>query len=217
MAESLYDVLGVPPTATEEEIKAGLRSKAKQCHPDVHKGEDAVVRYKQVQHAFDVLMDAERRKRYDETGDAEESQANNFDSEVIALIHRTMHSLVSAAFEHGHNPAKLEFLSELVAHIENQRDDIKRGIALLEKLEKTLPALSGRFKPRKGVDRNLLKEIMEAPLKQFKESMLKGQYNLKVAEEAIRLCKQHTFEVDRGKATYGGVQYGVKNFQFWGQ
>lgn len=68
---SLYDELGVPKTADAPTIKKAYRRKAQKAHPD--KGGDQAKFYA-IQRAYDVLGDAERRRRYDDTGDAGEQQ-----------------------------------------------------------------------------------------------------------------------------------------------
>ncbi len=65
----LYQILGVPRTATAEELKKAYRKLAKQHHPDVNPGNKAAEeRFKEVTAAFEVLSDAGRRKLYDEFG-----------------------------------------------------------------------------------------------------------------------------------------------------
>ena len=70
MAErDLYDVLGVPRGATQEELKKAYRRLAKKYHPDVNPGnKQAEEKFKEVTAAFDVLSDPKRRKLYDEFG-----------------------------------------------------------------------------------------------------------------------------------------------------
>ena len=69
MAESLYDTLGVKKGASADEIKKAYRKLARQYHPDTNQGDKAAEeRFKQVQTAYDVLSDAEKRKAYDRFG-----------------------------------------------------------------------------------------------------------------------------------------------------
>lgn len=63
-----YKILGVPKTATTEEIKKAYRRLARQHHPDLNKGEGAERRFKEVNEAHEVLSDPGKRSRYDQLG-----------------------------------------------------------------------------------------------------------------------------------------------------
>jgi molecular chaperone DnaJ len=69
MAKTLYDTLGVSKSASQEEIKKAYRKLARQYHPDKNPGDnEAEERFKEVQHAYDLLSDDEKRKTYDRFG-----------------------------------------------------------------------------------------------------------------------------------------------------
>ena len=65
-----YDVLGVDKSASEAEIKSAFRKLAKKYHPDINKEADAADKFKEVQEAYDVLGDENKRKTYDQFGHA---------------------------------------------------------------------------------------------------------------------------------------------------
>ena len=68
MARDYYDVLGVARDATEAELKKAYRQQARRFHPDVSDAEDAEARFKEVQQAYEVLKDPEKRAGYDQFG-----------------------------------------------------------------------------------------------------------------------------------------------------
>jgi molecular chaperone DnaJ len=72
MRKDFYEVLGVARTATDAEIKSAYRTLAKRYHPDVNKEPDAEDRFKEVGEAYDVLSDADKRRKYDQVGHAEQ-------------------------------------------------------------------------------------------------------------------------------------------------
>jgi molecular chaperone DnaJ len=69
--KDLYDSLGVSRTASQDEIKKAYRKLAREYHPDKNPGDkEAEERFKDVQHAYDVLSDDDKRKQYDRFGAA---------------------------------------------------------------------------------------------------------------------------------------------------
>jgi molecular chaperone DnaJ len=69
MADELYKVLGVSKKASDEEIKKAYRKLARKYHPDRNPGDaEAEEKFKEVQGAYDVLSEPEKRKEYDEGG-----------------------------------------------------------------------------------------------------------------------------------------------------
>lgn len=65
-----YEILGVPRTASSEDLKGAFRRLARQYHPDVNKASDAEERFKEINEAYVVLSDEEKRAAYDRFGHA---------------------------------------------------------------------------------------------------------------------------------------------------
>lgn len=69
MAKDLYGILGVSKGASPDEIKAAYRKMSKEWHPDKHKGDKgAEDKFKEINEAYEVLGDADKKQRYDQFG-----------------------------------------------------------------------------------------------------------------------------------------------------
>lgn len=68
MARDLYEILGVTRDATDDEIKKAFRKQARKLHPDVNKSANAEEEFKELNEAYDVLSDPNKRAYYDRTG-----------------------------------------------------------------------------------------------------------------------------------------------------
>ncbi len=69
MSGSLYETLGINENASTEEIKKSYRRLARKYHPDINKSPDAEEKFKEINAAYEILSNKEKRKQYDMHGD----------------------------------------------------------------------------------------------------------------------------------------------------
>ncbi len=79
----LYEILDVPKTASEQDLKKAFRKLAMEFHPDRNKAEDAPEKFKEINRAYEVLSDPQKRAAYDRYGhaaiDGQSGGGNGFD------------------------------------------------------------------------------------------------------------------------------------------
>ena len=82
MAKDYYSILGVSKNAKDEEIKKSFRKLAVKYHPDKNPGKDAEEKFKEINEAYEVLSDPEKRRKYDQYGEnwnkIDEEQARRY-------------------------------------------------------------------------------------------------------------------------------------------
>lgn len=76
-----YDVLGVSRKATNDELKKAYRKLAKKLHPDVNKERGAEQKFKEINEAYDVLKDSQKRKAYNAFGHNAGANRSNFNGQ----------------------------------------------------------------------------------------------------------------------------------------
>lgn len=192
--KTLYEVLGVAETATAEEIRAAYRRKAKTLHPDVNN--DDAVEFNRAKLAHDVLIDPERRRIYDETGDSRDvpKHANKERVLVMALLQQIMDGIVSADGPDD----ELDITDVPVKVLENlqvigEEYGTKRR-ALAKKMRRA-NTLMKRLK-RQDDEESVLHGVLKARIAKLDEESEGLAMAQRVHDEAVRIWSEYGYDVD---------------------
>lgn len=173
-----YEVLGVPKDAGAADIKGAYRAAAKQTHPDAPGGDaDAFGR---VRRAELILLDPDKRKRFDDTGDADSNEPDNvragalqvIEAFIAPVIMEYVNSGMSAAKDPRHRDLLAEFGAKMTLEIQSFRDAVPKMRKIIEFLEDMEDRFDG------GEDDNPLRRGMRNQIDRVKA-------DIRSAERAI--------------------------------
>ena len=175
----LYQTLGVNKDATRDEIKQAYKSRAMQHHPDRESGNSEA--FQAIQKAYAILSDAEKRNRYDRTG---ETDGHTVEGEARDLVAHIFEQLItSETFEQSITNEAQKALTKMEASIKNT---LRATTRKKEKLEKNLDriATTGEI--------NLYRNIAQDKLDQLTKQEATHQHRLEVVKTAKGMIKSYT-------------------------
>jgi curved DNA-binding protein CbpA len=189
---SLYELLRVTPNATQEQIKAAYRSRAKTLHPDV--GGDAED-FATLSVAYAILSNKTRRERYDQDGVVEEKR-DQTRALAIGIINQYMASIVEQVVR---GPDDRLIANDLVEGIRdelrNRIETITDEIGKMTRIAQRLERFAGRFTAKKG--NNYLRSIIEGKVREIEVGIANAREALVLHETAIEILADQSFEVDQ--------------------
>jgi DnaJ-class molecular chaperone len=126
-----YNVLGVPKTAAAKDIKSAYRKLARQWHPDQNpkNAKEAETKFKEISEAYEVLGDAEKRKKYDALGSDWQRAAQQADAQARYRSAQTDDIFSNFGASRGGNAAGASGFSDFFDAFFNNVNQPRRGAA----------------------------------------------------------------------------------------
>lgn len=196
MNKNPYDILGVEPDATPDEIKKAYKDKAKLYHPDITKDDGEA--FKELTWAYEILSNADQKTYYDQFG-------QDPNSEEAARTNIIMNSLCKIFDDIAQNlsPDELErydLIGTMKKAIKQKISDIERFIEQLnkskQKVEKLRDTIEKRLKKKKPTGPNFFLETLNKKISNI-EADIKGQNNmLDIAKGMYDTVNEYDFTFD---------------------
>lgn len=204
-----YQVLGVEPSADDETIKKAYRRKAKALHPDA--GGDAD-RFAEATLAYDVLMDAKRRKLFDETGKIDsQSEDNKEQAARQVLFDMLAHALMGDV-----NPLAVNLVHQMDQNLQKQIAEVEKRQTALRRATERAQALEKRFvrKSKKAPEPNLFTDMLKRHQDQIAQAIEHNERQLETLTRALDILRLYGFDaVQRQTAThYAATGFGFTPF-----
>lgn len=190
---SLYDTLGVPPDASQADIKAAYRHKAKATHPDANKDDpQAREKFGALVKAYEVLSDDKARARYDDTGETE--KPGEIDARAEAVIGDILTAIFNDADSEKRGPATYKIYEDAVEVI---RKTIAHGQFELKKARDRAMGEEARWKKRQPKFRGKVAErIIAEKIREARRRIEQIDFEEKADARAIEMLKTYEHKPD---------------------
>lgn len=189
MTEKLdpYAELGVSKDATEDEIKAAFRKRAKETHPDKDGGSSS--EFERVKQSHLVLTDPERRKKYDETGDTADNPAKSIQQRAMELVG----SLIGAAIDSDKDLEHMDIVADLMQFLGDQAKDYGAEQKKLKAKQKRAEKFAKKIKRKKGGE-NLVSRMAETHARSFLKAINTLTEIIEIHKRASEILADYSYE-----------------------
>lgn len=191
-----YSVLGVARNADPETIKTAYRRLAKAHHPDA--GGDAD-RFAEATLAYDVLMDAARRKKFDETGRVDDKSVAG----MQGMAEQVIFDLIALSLMGEADPLAVNLVQQFSVHLGKQIADLHARNQVLDRARRRADRMKKQFikkRSKKDTEGNKLAPMLERHQQQIGDAIEQNECNIEVLGMALDILKNYEFSADGGNA-----------------
>lgn len=192
MTNDLYKILDIDKKANKKSIKSAYRKAAKKNHPD-HGGK--VEKFALVKKAHDILMDDDRRAKYDSTGDESEKSPDNSLGNVINCIAYHFNVVLQKCAESGESPLETDMVNKIKSSINRSLDENRKNLRITKSILETDKKIQGRFKKKKG-DGNIFEDIISHRIASLNINISNFDNTIKTHEDALEMIKDFSYKSD---------------------
>lgn len=199
-----YAELGVDRDASDDQIKKAFRRKSKKAHPDHGGTADEFVRLKK---AHLVLSDADRRKKFDETGDVDEAAIGTVESRAMGVISEIISMMLVA----DRDPCSMDLVSVMIDYLQQQIGRIDADVVALKSRLARAKKVSAKFK-RKGKGDNLLERMTSAKATEIERGIDEFKKKREPFATALTIVREYDFVADVAPQTAYGYATGTSTW-----
>lgn len=184
--KSLYEILGIDETASKEEIKKAYHDKAQETHPDKEGGSQE--KFLEVSRAYKILSDEEKRQRYDDTGEEDDSVPREEDPKHLVL------QVFLTVISNPHfNPKQHDAFESTKAEIEMRQAQIKNEITKNTKEKQRYEEILSRIESAPDHYKFTISDIVKRHI-EMGEILVK---NLNIGVKMLELLKDYKYRIDK--------------------
>lgn len=183
-----YEVLEVSRDATQEDIGRSYRVLARRYHPD-HNGNETAEKFKHVTHAYEILGDEDRRRRYDETGQTEQPK-----NEALSIVASCVHDTILEIVQGGNDPEKVDVLKIVKAKLKKIRGNLERIVKMASENAEKFRKIASRMNCDEA--ENYLKVMILQPALQFEREASEAKRKLEELDVCDEILRHYSYQFD---------------------
>lgn len=188
-----YQVLEVHKNASSEVVKDAYRKKAQKWHPDRNRRPEAKERFQEIQRAYELLSDPERRAFYDEHGE-DKPKVTNLD--VVAK--ETICVIFLKIIDEGHNLSTLDVIEAVKTKVNiGIRNHSNLILTQTSKIERLQRAVSRVTKTATGD--NMFESLANHQIREAKFQIEKEQEWINLGHRMLEILNDYQYRVDPSK------------------
>jgi curved DNA-binding protein CbpA len=197
-----YALLGVPRDADRATIRRAYWEKARVTHPDVGGSQEA---FAQIKMAHDILTDEALRKRYDETGEADEPPVDNRRAQLMEVLSIALDQAMLKLSQDSKAPKYIDMARLIREVLRERREELDKQSVDLEKATEYSRELLGRFIAVSGD--NLMEAVVKGRIATCQSQIEVLRERTKVIDEALDMVSGMAFRADREPRPSTGYQW----------
>jgi curved DNA-binding protein CbpA len=194
---TLYETLGVARDADVAAIRKAYRSKAKKAHPDTG---GSVEKFAELTLAHDCLTDAERRKRYDETGEVLDNNPDTTEAKAMNLAFGALSHVVWTIIQTGGRFYDYDVIDDAVKKLKIDQGSIETKIHMAKRSATELKSLSDKFRAKKG-KANRFGPMIASQAAEAERAVAAAEADMEIVKAAIEIVQDHQFGGGPGRTT----------------
>lgn len=190
----LYKTLGIDRSSDKKEIRRAYRKLAKKHHPD-HGGSRE--KFGQLTKAHDILIDEERRSKYDSTGDESETAPDNKWSSAVNIIATAMNTVLGELANKGQSPLEIDLVSLVKKKINDGVHEARKQIRIHSRMLDFEKKMAGRFLlSDKTKERNIFDDILQNRIQMLQSHIAKLNELIEDSVAAVKMIEEISYKRD---------------------
>jgi len=192
MKNNLYDILGISNDASDKEIKKARNEKTKKCHPDICN--DFGDAQRDINKAFDILINPYKRNIYDKTGIIDDTSERNINNRLLNVLMSEFKNAISRMMSNPSNDITYDIIDEMRKRFINVENKSHTKIRSLKKTKSKYKKLKKSI--ISSDDINIFDEVIINEIKSIETHIYELNNDIDMVKKAQEILNNYQCKVD---------------------